>query len=84
MNNTPNEKQYNFGPQAFDRILTEHHLANKDIVKASTEPITFKMVQKGRKGRRLTRKVQIKLLNALNHLLTEEEPPYKLRDLFNY
>lgn len=45
--------------------MTQQGLTNADLVKASTQQLTFKMVQKGRKGRPLTPNVQKKILNAL-------------------
>ena len=83
MNIQTEQRQYEFGPQPLDTILAEHDLANKDVVQASTEHITFKMVQKGRKGRRLTRRVQLKILTAVNSLLPDDQQA-KLRDLFTY
>ena len=34
-----------------DELMTELGLSNADLVKASTEQLTFKMVQKARGGR---------------------------------
>jgi hypothetical protein len=50
-------------------------------VAASTEQITHKMVQRGSKGRRLTKNVQGKLLRALN---TASGNTYAIKDLFTY
>lgn len=47
-------------------------LANADLVKASTEQLTFKMVQKARKGKPLTPNVQYKILAALQTLRPED------------
>lgn len=76
--------EYNLGEQPLDSILTERNIQNHRLVDISTEQLTHKMVQKGRKGRRLTAHVQRKILNALNALLPEETPRYTLKDLFNY
>jgi hypothetical protein len=70
------------GVQPLDRILTERNLSNTDLVQASTEFLTHKEVAKGRKGRRLTRNIQNKILNALNKLSPEKK--YTLDDLFSY
>ncbi len=49
--------------------MTELGLSNADLVKASTEQLTFKMVQKARKGKLLTPNVQNKILAALKTLV---------------
>ena len=69
------------GEQPLARLLTEIGLKSHDLVAASTEQITHKMVQRGCKGRRLTKNVQGKLLRALN---TATEKTYVLEDLFTY
>ncbi len=71
------------GPQPLDALLDELNVSNHELVAASTEQITHKMVAKGRKGRRLTYNIQGKLLRAVNALGKREEP-YVLEDLFNY
>jgi len=71
-----------YGAQPLDEILTRIRLANSDLVNASTEQLTHKVVQKGRKGRRLTRNAQMKILNALN--LASPEEKFSVGDLFNY
>jgi hypothetical protein len=74
------------GLQPLDAILTQKQLPNSALVEASTEQLTHKQVQKGRKGRKLSLNVQKKILSALNHL--EKQQPegrvYLLSDLFNY
>lgn len=70
------------GPQPLDAILDRLGLKNTDLVGVSTEQLTHKMVQKGRRGRRLTMNVQTKILNALNRLSPEKR--YVLAELFNY
>ena len=77
-------KEYNLGEQPLEHILQERRLDNHDLVRISTEQITHKMVQKARRGRRLTPHVQVKILNALNALLADDEPRYARSDLFNY
>ncbi len=69
------------GEQPIADIMVRHGLKPNDIVSASTEQITHKMIAKAGKGRRLTRKVQLKILTALNNATNEN---YKLKDLFNY
>ena len=70
------------GVQPIDELMTKLGLSNADLVKASTEMLTFKMVQKARKGRRLTLNVQQKILNAVRAARPENN--IALQDLFNY
>jgi hypothetical protein len=70
------------GLQPLDQILVERNLSNTDLVRASTEQLTHKMVNKGRRGRRLTSNVKHKILNALNRASSGHT--YTLADLFNY
>ncbi|HPW76304.1 MAG: hypothetical protein BWY44_01385 [Candidatus Omnitrophica bacterium ADurb.Bin292] len=72
-----------FGMQPLDAIMIRLHLSNHDLVEASKEQITHKMVQKGRKGRRLTPHIKTKILNALHAAIPEGER-FSHRDLFNY
>ena len=69
------------GEQPLARLLTELGLKSHDLVAASTELITHKMVQRGCKGRRLTKNVQGKLLRAFDKATGET---HKLTDLFTY
>ncbi len=71
----------NLGEQPVLSIMVDHGLAGHDLVSASSDQITHKMVSRACKGRRLTRRVQLKILAALN-AATEKE--YSLSDLFNY
>ncbi len=68
--------------QPLDLLLTRLGLTNADLVNASTEQLTFKMVNKGRKGRRLSPNVQEKILNAL--LAAKPDLKVRRRDLFRY
>ncbi|HRZ86500.1 MAG TPA: hypothetical protein P5287_01650 [bacterium] len=70
------------GTQPLDGIMTRLNLANADLVKASIEQLTHKVVQKGRKGRRLTQNAREKILKALNAVSGEEK--FALKDLFTY
>ena len=76
-----NSTQRDFGLQPIQKIIEENHLNPHDLVAASTEQITHKMIAKAVKGRRLTRHVQVKILNAVNKVLGKN---YVLSDLFNY
>ncbi len=73
--------QLNQGEQPIARLLAEHALRPADLVAASTEHITFKMVTRACKGRRLTPHVQAKILRALNQAAGKE---YGRADLFTY
>ena len=77
--NDPIERD--LGEQPLTRLLAEKGLKSHDIVAASTEQITHKMVARACKGRRLTPNVQAKILRALN-LATGQR--YVPGDLFNY
>jgi hypothetical protein len=69
------------GEQPILKVILEHQLKNQDVVAASTEQITHKMVARACKGRRLTPHVQVKIQNAINKATGKS---YTLRELFNY
>ncbi|MHC5083329.1 MAG: hypothetical protein ACYTET_05255 [Planctomycetota bacterium] len=75
------DEERDLGPQPIVDLLAEHKLKPNDLVAASTDQITHKMVSRACKGRRLTRRVQVKILKAFNKA-TEKE--YSLKDLFTY
>ncbi len=75
------EKKLDLGAQPLDRIMEEQGLKNHDLVAASPDGLTHKQVQKGRKGRRLTRNIQEKILSAL---LVVTGKKYAQSDLFTY
>ena len=75
------DQERDLGEQPLARLLTELGLKSHDLVAASTEQITHKMVQRGCRGRRLTKNVQGKLLRALN---AASGKSYALADLFTY
>ncbi|HPY90200.1 MAG TPA: hypothetical protein PLE92_01635 [Lentisphaeria bacterium] len=77
--NTDAKREY--GLQPLDGLMTELELVNHDLVAASTEQLTHKMVSKGRKGRWLTMPVRMKVLRALNQASGKT---FALSDLFNY
>jgi len=70
------------GIQPLNGIMARLGISNADLVKASTEQLSFKMVQKGRKGRRLTPNIQHKILNALRALKPEEK--FTIKEIFSY
>ncbi len=69
------------GEQPISGIMAELGLKPNDLVRSSTEQITHKMVARAVKGRRLTARVQVKILNALNKAAARS---YSLKELFNY
>lgn len=75
------EQERDLGEQPLARLIEELGLKPHDLVAASTEQITHKMVSRGSKGRRLTRNVQGKLLRALNKASGKT---FVLADLFAY
>jgi hypothetical protein len=75
-------KNMQCGPQPLDEIMTRLGFSNADIVRFSTEQLTHKMVQKGRKGRRITLNIQQKILKAIN--AAQNEQVFTLKELFNY
>ena len=75
------EIERNLGEQPIARIMAKHGLKAQDIVAASTQQMTHKMVARACKGRRLTPNVQSKVREALNKSTGEE---YSMEDLFTY
>lgn len=71
----------NMGPQPIAVIMESAGLSVAELVHSSSEQITFKMVQRAMKGRRLTPHVQLKILRALESALHKE---FKREELFNY
>ena len=71
----------NLGEQPIARLMAEHRLKTGDLVDASTEHITRKMVARACKGRWLTPNVRSKVLRALNAATGKGYSP---TDLFNY
>jgi hypothetical protein len=80
------EKERNMGTQPLDAILLQHALANHDLVEACKDPLTHKAVARARKGRRLTKNTQQRVLTALNVVLKAKgvEQPLKLLEVFSY
>lgn len=71
----------NLGPQPIADIMTTKNLKPHDLVAASTQQLTHKMVTRACKGRKLIANTKNKIVKALN-LATEKN--YKPTDLFNY
>jgi hypothetical protein len=73
--------QRDLGEQPLARLLASLALSAHDLVAASSAQLTHKMVQRACKGRRLTPRVQQKVLDALN---ARTAGSYRLADLFDY
>ena len=71
-----------FGLQPLDALMTKLEISNHALVAASAEQLSHKVVQKGRKGRRLTSRAKTKILNALHAAFPDQK--FAHRDLFNY
>ena len=69
------------GEQPITRVMAEHELKPHDLVAASTQQITHKMVARACKGRRLTLRIQCKVRDALNGAAAND---YSLDQLFTY
>ena len=80
LNDTGSQKDH--GIQPLDAVMNTLDLKNHDLVAVSKEQLTHKMVSKGRKGRRLSLNVQLKILNALN--TAQDRQVFTLKDLFVY
>jgi len=63
-----------------DALIEKLKLTNAQIVKKSTEQLTFKQLAKARAGKPMTLNIRHKITNALNACVGEER--YKVRDLF--
>lgn len=64
----------NLGPQPIARLLEERGLKAHDLVAASTERLTHKMVARAVKGRRLTANTMGKVVRAFCAASGEDVP----------
>lgn len=72
------------GLQPIDAFMVRRGLSNHDIVElASGTGLTHKQVAKARRGRRLTLRMQDKIVSALNRM-PGLEAPLKREDCFTY
>lgn len=78
-NQKSNDREH--GVQPLAAIMGECGVTNHQLVAASTEQLTHKMVSKACRGRELSPKVRQKITRALNALTGRQ---YNSRDLFNY
>jgi hypothetical protein len=69
------------GPQPIAEVMAQLGLKSHDLVAASGEQLTHKMVSRACKGRRLTPNTQSKILRAIN---AATQRNYRLNQLFNY
>ena len=76
-----NDIRRELGEQPIGKIMALHGLKPQDLVENSTEQLTYKMVSRAVKGRRLTPNVQYKILDALNRAAKKN---YTLKDIFSY
>ena len=67
------------GEQPLTGLMAEHGLKPKDLVEASTEQLTFRMVTRAMKGRRLTANTMGKVQRAWSNAAPEAD-----QVLFNY
>ncbi len=75
------QEKREFGRQPIADIIDDQGVNSCDLVSASEEQLTYKMVSRAVKGRKLTLNVQNKVLHALNSVTKKS---YRLTDLFNY
>ncbi|MCA9011356.1 MAG: hypothetical protein KDB01_16505 [Planctomycetaceae bacterium] len=75
------EKERNLGPQPIASLMQQLQLRSHDLVAASTEQLTHKMVTRAVRGRRLTSNTKGIVQRALNQATGHV---YKLKELFNY
>ena len=75
------QKEREMGEQPIAGIMAERGLKADDLVAASREQLTHKMVSRACKGRWLTENTRSKVLNALNAAAGRT---YTMEDLFNY
>ncbi len=71
----------NLGEQPLAALLTELKLQPNDLVVAAGSQMTHKMISRACRGRRLTTRMQYKVLAALNAASGRE---YRREQLFNY
>ncbi|MCA9037267.1 MAG: hypothetical protein KDA91_19160 [Planctomycetaceae bacterium] len=74
-------RERDLGPQPIADLMKELGIKPHDLVAASTEQITHKMVSRAMKGRWLTRNTMNKVIQAFNSASGQHR---KRSDLFNY
>lgn len=78
---TDGDDERDMGPQPIAAVMQQHSLNATQLVAASDEQLTHKMVARAVRGRRLTRNVAGKLVRALNKATGGA---YGEADLFTY
>ena len=68
------------GQQPLARLMAERGLRPHDLVAASTEQLTHKMVTRAMKGRRLTRNTMERVVRAWNLASSSSHAPGELFD----
>jgi len=81
LNQMSEDLKRNMGEQPIANILENLGLKPTDLVNASSEQITYKMISRACKGRRLTPNVQGKILRALERASGRT---FSTNQLFNY
>jgi hypothetical protein len=71
----------NLGVQPLQAEMEKRSLKSADLIEASSESLTYKMISRAKKGRRLTPHIKVRITNAFNKASGEEVKP---KDLFNY
>lgn len=74
-------KERDLGEQPLARLMAERNLGPRDLVAASTEQLTHKMVSRAMKGRRLTANTMGKVERAWNRAVDGD---FSRADLFDY
>lgn len=72
---------HNLGEQPISSVMERFELTAQDLVAASTQQLTHKMVGKACKGRRLTTNIKMKVRNAISQAVGKE---YNITELFDY
>lgn len=75
------QQERNLGEQPLAQIMSDLELIPHDLIGASTEQITHKMVKKACKGRLLSSNIKTKIRNAINNKTGKE---FTTQELFNY
>ncbi len=72
----------NFGPQPLVEVMSRLGVTSHDLIAACDTQMTYKMVARACKGRKLTLNAQNKILTALRILRPEAK--LTLKEIFNY
>ena len=67
-----NGNERNMGVQPMDGLMTQHEMNNHELLAGSPDPMTHKAVQRARKGRRLTRHMLRRMVEAIDRGATIE------------